>query len=193
MRVAWRELAALWQLQIPEGEPCAAAAAQHLLCHRGANLSLPALRQLGRPGILTLQSDHGAPVYALLVGLGEQSAILEMADGPHEVRNASLGRVWRGDFATYWRPPPGYAPDLPDGASGPAIERLAGKLDLLEGKTGRASDSTAPVLDAALRARVRAFQRAQGLKPDGQPGPMTFMQLDGAAGTSQPRLQSGAR
>lgn len=193
MRVAWRELASLWNVQIPEGEPCSAAATEHLLCYRAENMTLPALRQLGRPGILTLQGGHGAPVYAVLAGLGEQSGIFKMPDGLHEVRNASLAHVWRGDFATYWRPPPGYSPDLPDGATGPAIVHLASMLDMLEGNTGPASGPKRPVLDATLRDRVRAFQRVQGLKPDGQPGPMTFMQLESAAGTSQPRLQSGSR
>jgi len=40
---------------------------------------------------------------------------------------------------------------------------------------------------------VRAFQRAQGLKADGQPGPLTFMQLESAAATEQPRLQTEPR
>ncbi len=191
--VAWRELASLWKLPAMQGEPCLAAAAQQVQCYRAANLTLPLLRQLGHPGILTLQADHGAPVYALLVGLNEQAATLRMADGLHQIRLVSLGRVWRGDFATYWRPPPGYVPDLPDGATGAAIEYLTDKLDLLDGRTGHASGSAPSVLDSALRARVRDFQRAQGLKPDGLPGPMTFMQLDSAAGSNEPRLQAGAR
>jgi len=37
---------------------------------------------------------------------------------------------------------------------------------------------------------VRAFQRAQGLNPDGRPGPLTLMQLDGALGSDEPRLQT---
>ena len=38
--------------------------------------------------------------------------------------------------------------------------------------------------------RVLAFQLAQGLPADGRPGPMTFMQLNRAAGVDEPRLQT---
>ncbi len=190
INLAWRELAPLWKLPAAQGEPCLAAAAQQLQCYRTSNLTIPLLRQLGRPGVLTLQPDSGPPVYALLVGLTDQAANLRMADGTHQVRLVSLGRLWRGDFATYWRSPPGYIPDLRDGSSGAAIEHLAKQLDLLDGKPARASGSPPQILDAALRGRIRAFQRAQGLRPDGQPGPMTFMQLDSATGLNEPRLQS---
>ena len=187
INAAWRELAAVWQLPANDGDACQAASAQQLQCYRTASLTVPLLRQLGRPGILTLQPDSGAPVYALLMGLTEQTATLRVAGSLHTVRLVALGRLWRGDFATYWRPPSGYIAGLPDGSSGPAIDRLASQLSLLDGMP---APTAPPVLDAALRARVRAFQRARGLKPDGQPGPMTFMQIGSAAGAAEPRLQT---
>mgnify|MGYP002131569542 CR=1 FL=1 len=39
-----------------------------------------------------------------------------------------------------------------------------------------------------LGSRVAAFQRDHGLKPDGQVGPATFMQLNRASGIDEPRL-----
>jgi general secretion pathway protein A len=51
----------------------------------------------------------------------------------------------------------------------------------------------AQALDAALIARVKAFQKGQGIKPDGHPGPMTFMQIDKALGARGPSLEAGAR
>ena len=151
------------------------------------------MRQLNRPGILTLQVDKAAPVYALLVGLGEQSATLRLADGLHRVRLVSLSRLWRGDFATYWQAPSDYVPDMRDGNRGGAIEQLASQLDLLEARPAPSPGSAPRVLDAALRERVRTFQRSQGLKADGQPGPMTFMQLDSATGMNPVRLQTEPR
>jgi general secretion pathway protein A len=128
------------------------------------------------------------------MGLGSQSATLRVGQSLHTVRLAALGRLWRGDFATYWRVPPGYIAVLPNRSVGPAIDRLASQLNLLDGVTPAPLASTAPqVLDATLRERVRGFQRAQGLKPDGQPGPMTFMQLESATGVNEPRLQTDSR
>jgi general secretion pathway protein A len=193
INVAWRQLGLSWKLPATEGDPCRAAAAQQLQCYRTGELSVPQLRQLGHPGILTLQVEHGPPLYALLVGLTDQSARLQMADGLHNIRLVSLGRLWRGDFATYWRSPTGYRPDLRDGSAGPAIDHLVKQLDVLDGTPAGKTTAAPQVLDAALRNRVRAFQRAQGLKADGQPGPMTFMQLDSVTGMNQPRLQTESR
>jgi general secretion pathway protein A len=182
-----------WKLPPSDGDACQSAKSQKLQCYRASNLSLPQLRQLNRPGILTLHVDKAAPVYALLVGLGEQSATLRLADGLHSVRLVSLGRLWRGDFATYWQAPPGYRPDLRDGSNGATIEHLASQLDLLEAAPAPSPGSAPRILDAALRMRVLTFQRSQGLKADGQPGPMTFMQLDSATGINPVRLQTEPR
>jgi general secretion pathway protein A len=195
INAAWHALGSVWKLPPSDGDSCRSAKLQKLQCYRTSNLSLPQLRQLNRPGILTLQVDQAAPVYALLVGLDEQYATLQLVDGLHRVRQVALGRLWQGDFATYWQAPPDYLPDLRDGSSGGAIEHLASQLDLLEARSAP-SPGTAPrprILDAALRERVLTFQRAQGLKADGQPGPMTFMQLDSAAGTNRVRLQTEPR
>ncbi|MDB5931269.1 MAG: Peptidoglycan-binding domain 1 protein [Polaromonas sp.] len=196
INIAWRALAPVWKLAPGEGDPCQAASAQQLQCYRAGSLTMPLLRQLGRPGILTLQPASGPPVHAVLVGLSNQTATLQIGASRYSVRLVALGRLWRGDFATYWRPPPGYAPDVPAGSSGPVIERLAGQLAQLDGLPAPDAGAPPPVLNAALRARVRAFQRAQGLEPDGQPGPMTFMQLDSALGSpesQEPRLQPNTR
>lgn len=181
VEAAWRELAGVWKLPATAGATCQAAATQKLQCYRSNNLNLPHLRHLGLPGLLTLQAPGAAPVYALLVGLSEQTATLQTAKGLQRIRLISLGRLWHGEFATFWRTPVGYKPELRDGASGPAIELLKQQLDLLDGVPPRAPNAPPAVLNAALRARVRAFQVALGMLPDGQPGPMTFMQLDSAA------------
>ena len=193
INAAWYTLGSSWKLPPGEGDPCRSAKLQKLQCYRTNNLSLPQLRQLNRPGILTLQVDKAAPVYALLVGLGEQSATLRLADGLHSVRLVSLSRLWRGDFATYWQAPGDYVPDMRDGSSGGAIDQLASQLDLLEARPAPSPGSAPRVLDAALRQRVLTFQRSQGLRADGQPGPMTFMQLDSATGINPVRLQTEPR
>ena len=191
---AWRDLATRWNITLPPGEPCQVHDALPLQCYRASDLSLPQLRRLGRPGIVSLQSGNERAVVAVLTGLGEHSATLQMGTLRGTVSLAQLARLWRGDFATFWRPPPGYSANLHDGSSGPAIKWLARALDDMDGiAPGSDPVHAAPTLDATLRQRVRAFQRAQGLKADGQPGPLTFMQLESAAATEQPRLQTEPR
>ncbi|MCX7257429.1 MAG: AAA family ATPase [Polaromonas sp.] len=192
INAAWRALAPAWKLPATDADPCQSASVQPFQCYRSASLSVLRLRQLGRPGILTLQADGGAPVYAVLTGLSDQSATLQIAGRPHSVRLVSLVALWRGDFATFWRPPPGYSPGLRGDGAGPALAHLGRQLALLDGAPVPPV-AAPPVLDAALRERIQAFQRAQGLEPDGLPGPMTFMQIDNATDAAAPRLQTNLR
>ena len=190
---AWNNLSPSWQLPANSADPCAAAAAQQLQCYRTTKLNLPLLRQLGRPGILTLQADDNTALYAVLLGMTDQTATLQVGAERHTVGLSALARRWRGEFATLWRAADGYNPAARGGATGPAITQLARQLDQLDGGTAQPPSSTPPQLDTELKNRVRDFQRTHGLQADGQPGPMTYMQLESALGNNTPRLLTTAR
>jgi general secretion pathway protein A len=188
MNLAWADLAQVWRLPGSLESPCDAALAQELQCYRASKLSMPLLRQLGRPGILTLQSEQSPARYAVLVGMSEQNAALRTATGLHTVSLIALGRVWHGEFATLWHAPKGYSPAMRGGSTGPAILELTRQLAVLDGVPAPAPSAVPMVLDAELRDRVRDFQNAHGLQADGLPGPITFMQLESATGAPHPRL-----
>jgi general secretion pathway protein A len=188
--IAWRALAPVWQVSWAGGDPCQSGTGKTLQCYRASGLTLPQLRQLDRPGIVGLHADGAAPLYAVLLGLSAHSATLLIGGTQQPVKLALLVRLWHGDFATYWQPPAGYVPGLPEGSSGPAVDLLIRQLDKVEGTPAGPPSAAPQVLNAALRLRVRAFQRAQGLEPDGQPGPLTFMQLESATAALQPRLST---
>ena len=184
-REAWRELAPAWKLTLVGDDPCTAAQRQQVQCFKGSS-TLALIRQLGRPGIVTLQDDNDKPVYALLVGLGDRTATLRMGGDSRAISLVSLAQMWRGDFATFWRAPEGYRNMIAEGSSGSVVERLAGQLATLRGEPPPRVPR--PSFDAALKSRVFAFQLAQGLKPDGVAGPTTFMQLNRVTGVDEPRL-----
>ena len=180
---AWRELAQAWKVTAPEGEPCRALQKEQLQCFN-KNLSLAVIRELGRPGILTLDAATGAPSYAILTGLGRGSATLRAAGTEQTVTLAALAARWQGDFSTLWRTPPGYSGQSFSNPTGETVDWISTKL----GVDGAAQPRRE--LDAQLKTRLRAFQLAHGLAADGQPGPMTFMQLNRAAGVEEPRLRT---
>jgi general secretion pathway protein A len=185
-QLAWQALAPRWQLALGEGDtdPCTAAPRQQLQCYRGA-ATLGLIRQLDRPGVLTLYDSANQPVHALLTGLGERDARIELGGRALTVPLLSLASVWRGEFATFWRAPEGYTEGVVQ--SGPVADWLGGKLDALRAAAPEGADPPAVALDA----RVSAFQTAQGLKPDGRAGPITIMLLNRASGVDEPRLQTG--
>jgi len=104
---AWRELAHAWKLPVEEGDACGVLARLQVQCFtRTMNLAL--IRQLGRPGIVTLDSGSGQPSYAILAGLTDSTATLRAAGTEQTVTLTALAQRWQGDFGTLWRAPEGY-------------------------------------------------------------------------------------
>ena len=187
--ILWRrELALAWKVPLPQGsgDPCPALAREGVHCF-SRNMSLAVIRQLGRPGIVTLDSQTGQPSYAVLTSLTDNAATLQ-ADGTEQtVTLTALAQRWQGEFGTLWRSPEGWSDNPRDGQGGPAIDWAAAQLAAAKGTTPPAGPAK---LDARLREEVRAFQLAQGLPVDGRPGPLTFMQLNRTAGVDEPRLRT---
>ena len=186
-RAAWRELATAWKVTLAadDAEPCAVAQRSGLQCFRSTSTTLALIRQLDRPGILTLRGADDKPVYALLTGLTTNSATLRLGNAPQTISLVSLATLWRGEFATFWRAPPGYTGRLVDAGSGTVATWVRTQLATLQGQPLATSD-------AAWKAQVSSFQLSQGLKPDGLAGPTTFMQLNRATGIDEPQLGGGS-
>ncbi|HWI79667.1 MAG TPA: AAA family ATPase [Ramlibacter sp.] len=182
---AWRELAQAWKVTPDSGDACKALLKEQVHCF-SRNLTLASIRALGRPGILTLDAQNGSPRYAVLTALTHDSATLRAAGTEQTVTLTALAARWQGEFATLWRAPPGYTGRLPEGRS-ETVKWIATRLAALDGSPAP-PDGVA--MDARLRSHLRTFQLAQGLEGDGQPGPMTFMQLNRAAGVDEPRLRT---
>ncbi len=176
---ALRALALLWRVPLPEGEagadPCSAAHQQGLPCWRG-RLTLKELQALDRPGIVTLRGVDGASVYALLSAYDDERVTLQAGGAARRLRAVDLAALWGGDYATLWRAPAGYDGQLIKTRSDPLAGWVLQRLDRVAPGNGE------------LGSRVAAFQRRHGLKPDGQVGPATFMQLNRASGVDEPRL-----
>jgi len=193
IHTAWHELADFWHLPATNGDPCLSATQHQLRCHQASKLTLPQLRQLDQPGLLTLHPPARPPVYAVLTGLGDQTVTLQASGQKFVVGWLALGQLWQGEFATYWKPPTGYTAAQGFGSAGPAISMLASELALLEGAAPPNPAAPAPVLNSELSGRISAFQRTQGLEADGLPGPLTYMHIERARGVVGPRLQSASR
>jgi general secretion pathway protein A len=185
---AWRELLPMWGVDAGEGDACAAAARRQVRCAR-FSASLPMLRTLARPGLVWLRDDADRTATALLVGLGATTATLRTGEQTIVVEAAALVRLWRGEFGTAWRLPPGYVAALAEGASGPVVDRLAAQIASAAGEPPPAPGQT---MDGELRSKVARFQAAHGLVADGRAGPATFMQLNRALGIDEPRLAADA-
>lgn len=183
---AWTRLARRWSPTFtPTADPCADLPRQGLRCHSSQG-GLGPVRLLDRPGWLLLTGPDGRSTRVLLEGLQGDQARLSLANGRTlTVPLLKIAPWWQGEFHTLWRSPPAYAGDgvlAADGASGTWLAQQLARLD-----GGPAKDGA-----EGLALRIRAFQMAQGLRPDGLPGPLTLMRLNHATGVSEPTLAVSA-
>ena len=183
---AYRQLGKLWRLALVEGDPCLAAQKQNVYCFSSSK-GLDEIRQLDRPGILTLRDDDHHDYYAVLMGLSSERALLRIGDSTETVSLTTLAHRWGGEFTTFWRGPSGYRKDIGSGDSGPQVDWLAARIATISGKEKPAANT---IYDQTMMERIREFQLAQGLRPDGRAGPQTFMRLAALTGSVEPHLQS---
>ena len=194
---AWRALAVMWNVSVVDLRQCERVTTQGLRCFRTPTTSLAMLRQLARPGVITLQAVDGSTTRVVLTGLTDQLALLRMNDAVYSMALADFGAAWLGDYGTLYRMDPSAAQDGDSKRMGadwvasqlsqlnrlPATETLAATLS--------ASAASSPQrLGMTEVKRIQAFQRAQGLVSDGVPGALTLMQLNRALGVAEPRFAS---
>ena len=145
-------------------------------------MTLHGLRQMDRPAALLLRLPGQGNGWAVLTAMTSETATLRTENERWLVPLTALADIWRGDYATLWRTPPGQQGRLNNGNTGPAADWLAQQLEQLQSTGQIAAEST------DFSSRVRAFQRSQGVDGDGLAGPMTFMLVNRASGVDEPRL-----
>ncbi len=187
--MAYRSLLKLWGIdyKTDRDNPCELAQAQGLQC-LNASGSLNSLIQLNRPAILKLFDDQTREFYATLTAIQGQIATFVIGTETKLVDVKEIAFHWFGDYIILWRMPPEYKGYIKRGSKGPQVQWLHEQLALVQGlKINSPHDL---VFDDEFVKRVKEFQLAKGLVPDGIVGPQTLIHLNSAAGTGNPLLSS---
>jgi general secretion pathway protein A len=136
---------------------------------------------LGHPAVLEVHLPEGLPRSVALVRLEQGQPVLDLAGDRVVVSADELLPLWRGKARLLWKPPEGYAGAIERGRRGTTVRWLREKLGV-EAPTGQDDQ-----YDGYLEARIAAFQRERGLRPDGSAGPLTLISLN-AQTADGPRL-----
>lgn len=154
-----------------------------LYCVR-SRAGLSTLAALDRPALLRLREGRDE-AWALLLGMDALRVRLQLGGERIDVARTALEAAWAGEYAAIWRAPGFLELPLLPGATGPAVDWLAARLDARE---GIAPPATGPRrYDAALAEQVRRLQAHYGLERDGVVGPATLLALMAEDGAG-PRL-----
>jgi general secretion pathway protein A len=132
------------------------------------------VRHLDLPAILALDAPGGDKRHAVLTGLTDTAATLEIGGRSLTLPLAEIERAWDGAFIALWRPPTTGTTPLAPGSRGRGVVWLRQRLGEVD---GGATASASEVYDETLTRRVMAFQRGQRLAADGIAGEETLVRL----------------
>jgi general secretion pathway protein A len=167
-----------------KGSACKVAEAVDMRCLY-ARGGVSDLLQANQPAMLLMDgAGKGGPSYAVLTALDGESATVIVAGARHRVALAQLAPLWSGKYALLWHAPPGFSSVLAGGSRGPAVSWLRQSLARVQGEN---ADGPA-VFDNNLVGRVKAFQLAEGMAPDGVAGALTLIRLNLRLDWNLPRL-----
>ncbi len=147
---------------------------------------LDTLARLNRPAVLTLFDQSGRKYFVVLTALRRNEATFQVGS---ETRNVDVGRIakmWFGDFVMLWKVPPGFHGDIKPGDRGLQVRWLVRRLAGIQGAD--AAEESTVVYNNEMVRRVKKFQLANGLTPDGIVGPRTVILLNGQLGSGGPKL-----
>ena len=142
-----------------------------------------ALRRLDLPAVLTLTTPAGERHYATMTALQTDTATLDVAGESVTLSLAEIERFWDGAFLALWKAPGLATADLRPGMASRDVLWLRQQLP-----DGGSTAERTMVFDDDLKRRVVAFQRANGLTPDGIVGDETLLRI--AAMATDARMPS---
>ena len=186
--LAFQEIFQLWGAPYDKESalsPCEQARTYGLKCYEGLG-SLNSLRNLNRPAVLRLWDNDGKDYLVALTLLKKDSAQFVVGGERREVLIDAVSPQWLGEYTLLWRPPAETDEVIKPGSQGPSVAWLDSQLSQYEGRTSEPRENI--LFDEALRNRVRKFQLARGLVPDGIVGAKTMIHLNSGASENAPVL-----
>jgi general secretion pathway protein A len=183
--IAYATLRNTWGDNSGGAGPCDTAAKSTLHC-RNTRGGLDELRRLNRPAILDMRDAHGRQFFACLTALDASSATFTFGASTQRVALEALASQWTGHYTVVWRMPADLPAMIRPGERSSSVQWLRTQLAISAGATPPASPDAA--FDTDLVLRIKQFQLAHGLIPDGAVGAQTLMHLASAADTSAPAL-----
>ena len=167
-----------------KGSACKLAETVNMHCLNSYG-GLSDLLRANQPAVLLMDGpSKDRTHYAVLTALDADSATVVVAGTRHRVALTQLAQLWSGKYVLLWYAPPGFNNALGEGKRGPAVSWLRRSLARVDGGN---ADGPA-VFDDELVGRVKAFQLAEGVAPDGMAGALTLIRLNLRLDQNLPRL-----
>lgn len=159
--------------------PCTTLTNRDYECAKTRLTSWDEIKSVNRPGVITLSTPDKKWVYAVLIALSENYALLHLDGRDQVVRWSELVERWTGDYLYVWSRPAGFETALQQGDRGDVVTWVAEQFAKLDNQT---TPLTRQFFTDRLQKRVALFQSTQGLIPDGIFNEATLRKLNEVVG-----------
>lgn len=148
-------------------------------CVQRKNRLVEDIKQFNRPAVITVSDNSGSQYSLLLIGLTQDSVILSSNSNSSSEKEIIpiqlLSEIWNGDVTLLWQPPESYRGSIKKGDNSQLVEWLIAQLAYIDGKS---TVSSSTYFNDLLEARVKKFQRENGLRNDGIVGLATLLRIN---------------
>lgn len=175
---------------VDQQAPCTSLNKTTYECAKTNLNSWDELKELNRPGIMTLSTPDKKWVYGLLIGLSENHGLF-LVDGTEKIISWSdLVAHWNGDFLYVWSRPAGFEGSLQVGDRSELVTWVAEQFAKLDQQP---APLTRQFYTDRLQKRVELFQANNGILPDGIFNEQTLRRLNEALGMDKPLAELDER
>jgi general secretion pathway protein A len=162
--------------------PCIAIKKADYACEKVHISSWDELKDINRPSVITLATPDKKWVYALLIGLSENHALL-MENGVEKVLPwRDIASLWNGDLIYVWSRPQGFENSLEMGDKGDLVTWVAEQFAQLDQQP---TPLTRKFFTDRLKKRIELFQSTQNIIPDGTINAQTLRRLNEVLGVDK--------
>ncbi|EED36927.1 general secretion pathway protein A [Luminiphilus syltensis NOR5-1B] len=167
-----------WQLHTdapPVQDVCSERITTGMQCVRDRASTWDALRGANRPVLLDMQTPDRFSAATVVLAFHDDQATVVAGDALVRVALVSLASRWQGGYLWLWQPPEDWSGPVGLGDESPVVTLVARDFAELDDQATPLAETR---FNQRLEARVRLFQRSEGLAADGVVGAATMMRLN---------------
>lgn len=166
--------------------PCLVVTDANYVCEKARINSWDELKDINRPGLITLATPDKKWVYALMIGLSENYALLLENGVQKVVPWSEIASLWNGDLLYVWSRPQGFENSLQMGDKSDLVTWVAEQFATLDKQP---APLTRQFFTERLQKRVELFQSTHNILPDGVINAQTLRRLNEVLGVDKPLVE----
>lgn len=163
--------------------PCITSKAAAYNCEKVHLASWDELKEINRPGLMTLVTSDKKWVYLLLAGMSENYVLIIDNGAERIIPWRAIAPLWTGDFTYVWSRPQGFESSVEMGEQSDVVTWVAEQFAKLDQQS---APLTREFFTEKLKRRVELFQRTQHILPDGIITAQTLRRLNEVLGIDKP-------